>query len=89
MGLASAGPISKAKEVGMKATITKAEGFRCAPDGSIIVHFKQGELVEGRAAEFALRNGAAKPFDPREEAKVETVLEVKATPRRTRKKGSD
>lgn len=68
-----------------QAKITKPDGYRCAPGGAIIEVFPFGEIVTGKVAEWALADKAAqRMFDPRTEAKVEAVPEVKKT-RRARK----
>jgi|AntAceMinimDraft_11_1070367.scaffolds.fasta_scaffold00326_13 hypothetical protein len=66
------------------AKITKKDGYRCAPDGIRVSTFGFGEIVEGKVADWALADKAAqRMFDPREDTKVEKVLETKV---RTRSK---
>lgn len=74
-----------------RAKITRKEGYQCAPEGFRVDRFEFGAIVTGKVAEWALADKAAQAmFDPREEAKVETVPEVKAAPkRRGRKKKAD
>ena len=43
-----------------KAKVTKADGYSCAPKGSIVVTFPYGEIVEGQVADWACADGAAK-----------------------------
>lgn len=70
-----------------KARINAPLGYRCAPSGATVVAFPEGTEVEGRVAEWAVADGAAVWVnDPREEAKVETVPEVKKKRGRPRKK---
>lgn len=62
-----------------KAKITDPKGFDCAPRGSVIEHFPQGAVVEGKVAEWALAaKKANRMFDPVQEKKVETAPETKA-----------
>ena len=69
----------------MKAKITKPQGYYCAPQGAIVVHFPYGSEVEGRAAEMALSDhAAARMFD--REIKVEAPPELKAHPARKARK---
>lgn len=70
-----------------KAKITKQQGYRCAPEGARIETFDFGSVVTGKVADWAIADGAAQPvYDPREEAKVESVPETKAKPRKRAKK---
>lgn len=63
----------------MQAKITKPDGYRCAPKGSIVEFFPCGTVVTGVVAEFALQDHAARRmFDPREDAKVIAPDETKA-----------
>lgn len=69
------------------AKITKRDGYKCAPNGSIVEFFPFGAVVTGVVAEFALQDHAAhRMFDPREAAKVVAPDETKAK-RAPRKKG--
>jgi hypothetical protein len=69
----------------MRAKITKPEGYSCAPQGAIVIHFPYGSEVEGRAAEMALSDhAAARLFD--REMKVEAPPETKAKPARKPRK---
>lgn len=43
-----------------KAKITKKDGYKCAPKGSIVVLFECGETVDGQVADWACKDGAAK-----------------------------
>lgn len=43
-----------------QAKITKAEGYKCAPNGSIVETFKCGDVVDGKVADWACKDGAAK-----------------------------
>lgn len=61
----------------MRAKITKADGYQCAPQGAVVVTFPYGCIVEGRAAEMALSDhAAARMFDV--QTKVEAPPEIKA-----------
>jgi 6-phosphogluconolactonase/glucosamine-6-phosphate isomerase/deaminase len=62
-----------------KAKITDRDGFDCAPNGHTIVNFPFGEVVEGRVAEWALAEKAAKRlFDKKPpETKVQPRMERK------------
>ena len=44
----------------MKAKITDENGFKCAPQGHTVEHFKFGEIVTGQVAAWALEARAAK-----------------------------
>jgi hypothetical protein len=69
-----------------KAKITRPQGYRCSPNGATVEFFEAGTIVTGKVAEWALADHAAnRMFEPREELKVETQLEVKAPRKRTRK----
>ena len=57
------------------------QDYACAPEGHTTYHYKAGDVIEGKAAQMALDDGAG--FNPAEETKVEPPLEVK----RPRKKG--
>ena len=63
----------------MKAKITKPEGYRCSPMGFLIVTFDKGTIVEGKVAEWAVADGAAKkiPANPVKSTKIVTPAEVK------------
>lgn len=67
-----------------RAKITHPDGYRCSPSGARVEVFAFGEIVTGKVADWALADHAGqRMFDPREETKVEAVLEVKKT--RTRR----
>lgn len=71
----------------LQARITRKEGYRCAPRGSVVEVFPFGVVVTGRAAECALEDhAAARVFDPREETKPAAPVETKAKRGRPRKK---
>jgi hypothetical protein len=38
-----------------------SEDFKCAPDGHTVKEFKAGEIIDGEAAEMAIRLGKGKP----------------------------
>ncbi len=62
----------------MRAKITKKGGYRCAPEGRIVVTFEEGTIVEGYVAEIALQDHAAsRMFDQPEAKKVVAPKEVK------------
>lgn len=42
----------------MKATLTR--DYKCAPEGHTTMSFKEGDTVEGKAAEMAIADKAAK-----------------------------
>jgi len=66
------------------AKITKADGYRCAPDGVNVKTFALGETVSGKIAEWALSDKAAsRMFDPRTDTQAMTPPETK---RKGRKK---
>lgn len=74
----------------VSAKITKREGYRCAPNGSVVQVFAFGAMVNGKVAEWALRDHAAqRMFDPREEVKIVTAPEVKRKPGRPRKEAPE
>lgn len=61
-----------------QAKITKPEGYRCAPSGSVVQTFAHGSIVTGQVAEWALADRAAqRMFDPREATKVVMPGETK------------
>jgi len=60
----------------MQAKITAETGYRCAPTGAVVVHYPQGWIVDGKAAEYALADGAATPW-PVEEKKIVSAPEIK------------
>ena len=67
----------------IRAKITKQGGYNCAPMGHTIEHFPFGTMVDGKAAEWALADGAAsRMFDPRDETKVTAPDETKDAPRK-------
>jgi hypothetical protein len=68
----------------MRAKITKAEGYTCAPQGSIVVTFPYGTEVEGRVAEMALADHAASRMFERE-TKVSAPTETKVKKKPVRK----
>jgi hypothetical protein len=66
-----------------KAIITAHNGYRCAPDGAVVVRFGCGDMVDGRVAEWAVADGAAQYLT---ETKPAEALETKpATIKRARK----
>ena len=68
-----------------KAKITKADGYKCAPEGHTVITYPFGAIVEGQVAEWALGDHAAsRMFDPRTEKKVVAKVETKA---KRKKKG--
>lgn len=71
----------------MRAKITRKEGYRCAPHGSVVEFFPCGSIVSGKVADCALEDhAAARMFDPREETKPAAAVETKAKRGRPRKK---
>jgi len=46
----------------MKAEITK-DVYRCAPEGHTTLTFSKGDTVDGRAAEMAISDKAARRID--------------------------
>lgn len=66
----------------------KDGGFRCAPEGHTVKSFGAGKIVSGKVAAWALAAGAAEPYDPRQEVKVDAPEEVKeAAPKPKRGRG--
>ncbi len=64
----------------MKAILTRS--YACAPEGHTVLKFEAGSVLEGRAAELALADGAAV------EANAMPVLETKIEPpTETKKRG--
>ena len=62
----------------IKAKITAKDGYRCAPNGAVVVTIECGTIVEGKVAEWALSaKAASRMFDPREETKVTPPKETK------------
>ena len=60
------------------ARITRKEGYRCAPNGSVVEVFAFGTVVSGRVAGWALADGAAQTVhDPRTDAQAMTPPETK------------
>jgi hypothetical protein len=55
--------------------------YDCAPEGHTTYRYKAGDVLEGKAAQMALDDGAG--FNPAQETKVTPALETK----RGRKKG--
>ena len=49
--------------------------YSCAPDGHTTLHFKAGDVIEGKAAAMALADGAG--FSPVEETKPAKAMETK------------
>ena len=56
-------------------TVILFKDYSCAPDGHTVMRFKAGDVIEGKAADMALADGAG--FTPVEETKVEPPLEKK------------
>ena len=62
----------------MRAKITLKGGYNCAPAGSRVEHFAEGEIVTGRVAKWALADKAASAmFNPVKEAKITPPPETK------------
>ena len=72
----------------MKAQITKTDGFRIALEGVHVVEFPIGTIVEGHVAKRAIECHAAMKIDDIA-TKVAGPEEVKAKPKRTRRKKVD
>lgn len=69
-----------------QAKITKPEGYRCAPSGSVVQTFATGDIVQGKVAEWAIADKAAqRMFDPREATKVVAPPETKKRGRSRKK----
>ena len=51
------------------------QNWSCAPDGHTTLHFKAGDVIEGKAAAMALADGVG--FNPVEETKILPVMETK------------
>jgi hypothetical protein len=69
------------------AKITRKEGYRCAPNGAVVVAFAFGDTVTGKVAELALEDGAAQELhDPRTDVQAMTPPETKATRSVSRKR---
>ena len=65
----------------IKAKITNAAGYNCAPLGHTVEHYPYGAAVEGKVAKWALDAGmASTDFDPRSEKKVFAPTETKDAP---------
>ena len=61
----------------MQAKITDTKGYRCAPDGGVVVLYAHGAIIDGKAAEWAVADGAAEVFSPVVETKVVRPTETK------------
>lgn len=69
----------------MKARITNPQGFRCAPDGAVVVTYPYGTEVEGQVARWAVDMGNA-AWLPEYDTKVTGPTETK--PARGRKRST-
>lgn len=69
----------------MKAQITKSDGFRIALEGIHVTVFPMGSIVKGDVAKRALDCNAAMKIEDYA-TKVAGPEEVKAKPKRTRRK---
>lgn len=62
-----------------RAKITKTDGYKCAPRGSVLEVFPCGSIVDGQVAEWALADHAASAmFNPVAETKITPPAETKA-----------
>ena len=61
----------------MQAKITDLKGYRCAPDGAVVVCYSCGDIVRGDVAIWAIADGAAEAFSPVAETKVVSPPERK------------
>lgn len=61
----------------MQAKVTNPAGYRCAPNGAIVVVFQFGEVISGQVAEWAVDEGAARVFTPVSETKIAPPPETK------------
>ena len=70
----------------MKAVLIRS--YACAPEGHTVFKFEAGETVEGKIAELALADGAAREATPVPvlETKIDPPSETK-TPAKSRRKG--
>lgn len=71
----------------MRALLTRS--YACAPEGHTVLRWPAGTMLEGRAAELALSDGAAIEASeaPDLETKIETPDETKAAPKKRARKG--
>jgi hypothetical protein len=51
------------------------QNWSCAPEGHTTLHFKAGDVIDGKAAAMALADGVG--FNPVEETKVDPQFETK------------
>lgn len=71
----------------MRAKITAAQGYRCAPRGAIVEEFAFGQIVDGSVAAWAVGDGAAEALqDPRDTLAISKPVETKKQRGRPRKK---
>lgn len=63
----------------MKAKITAADGYRCAPEGHTVVTFPMGEIVTGHVAEWAVADKAASRMFDKAEPLEDKAVAPKAT----------
>ena len=73
----------------MEAKITQEGGYLCAPHGHTVMHFLEGQIVNGRVAELAIADGAGVPISTVKAAelghKIMVAPEIKRGPGRPRK----
>ena len=48
-----------------KAKIISKDGYKCAPEGHTVIHYKFGDIVEGKAADWAVAAQCAKRLKPK------------------------
>lgn len=88
MGAEKSAPFCFKRDI-MDVKITKAGGYLCAPSGHTVMHFLEGQIVNGRVAELAIADGAGVPISTVKAAELEHKItvapEIKRGPGRPRK----
>lgn len=88
MGAEKSAPFCFERDI-MDVKITKAGGYLCAPSGHTVMHFLEGQIVNGRVAYLALADGAGIEINMTKAAdlehKVEPPVEMKKPRGRPRK----